>query len=259
MIAKLTTATAAVALCLPLMACQRNSTDNASVTTTTAAGQSSAAAAADVEERDNALVRAVYAVPAGAAVDVYADDQRVFDGLTYQTVTPYREVPGERHSFQVRPSGMAQAEPIATNSEGLDDGGHYTVFAVPGDDASAMLRVVKDDHSLPEAGKARLRVVHAAKDAGEIDIFASGRDDALVDGVNFQTVSSYDDIDPVTGTVTVRREGERAALFTLRDVHFDVGKTYTMVVVGGLTSNPKFDAFVIEDVVSSATALAMRP
>ena len=253
MTVRLTTIGAVAALSLSVGACQRDSTQNAPVTTTTAAGQSAAPAAAAVEERDNALVRVVHAVPAGSTVDVWADDERVFDGLAYKAVTAYREVPGERFSFKVRPAGMAQAEPIATNSEGLDDGDHYTIFAVPGDNAGASLRVVKDDHSLPAAGKARLRVVHASSDAGEIDIYAAGRRDPLFDGVHFQSVSTYRDVDPVAGTVTIRPEGEANAMLTLRDVRFDAGKTYTVVVVGRVKTSPKIDAFVIED-VATATA-----
>jgi hypothetical protein len=252
-----TTAVAAVAaVSFSLVACQRTSTDNAPVTTTTPGGQSTAPAAAGVKERDNALVRVVHAVPAGSTVDIYADDQRVFGAVDYQTVTPYRELPGERASIEVKPAGAPQAAPMATNTEGLDDGEHYTVFAVPGDDAQASLRVVKDDQSLPAAGKARLRVVHASRDAGDIDVYAPGRETPLVDGVRFQGVSAYANVDPVAGTLTVRRDGDRGAVLSLPDVKLDAGKTYTLVVAGNLKATPKADAFVIEDVAAAAPAPA---
>jgi hypothetical protein len=252
-----TTAVAAVAaVSLSLVACQRTSTDNAPVTTTTPGGQSTAPAAAAAKERDNALVRVVHAVPAGSTVDVYADDQRVFNAVDYQTVTPYREVAGERASIEVRPAGAPQGEPVASNTEGLDDGEHYTVFAVPGNDAKASLRVVKDDHSLPASGKARLRVVHASTDAGEIDVYAPGREAPLVDGVNFQSVSAYTHVDPVAGPLMVRREGERNAVVSVPDVKLDAGKTYTLVVAGSLKATPKVDAFVIEDMATAMPAPA---
>lgn len=238
---------AAATLSLTVAACDGRSTKQAPITTTTPGGASAAPPAAQVEDRDNALVRVVHAVPAGASVDIYADDQRVFDSLDYKEVTAYREVPAERFSFAVRPAGAPQAPPLATNSEGLDDGRHYTVFAVPGDDSAATLRVVTDEQSLPAAGKARLRIVHAARDAGEIDLVAAGVKDPLFDGVDFQNVSNYAEIDPVAGTVSVRPEGRTAALLTLRDVRFDAGKSYTVVVVGKVKGAPKLDAFVIED------------
>lgn len=237
---------AASAVALITVACERDATTP--VTTNTPAGQSSAPPAAAVAERDNALVRVVHAVPAGPTVDIFADDQRVFDGIAFKEVTPYREVNAERAAFTMRTTGAPATEPIARNSEGLDDGDHYTVFAVPDDGATAILRVVKDDNAAPAPGKARVRVVHAARDAGELDLMSADRKDPLVDGVNFQTVSSYNDIDPVTGPLTVRPEGKATPLVTLNDTALAAGRSYTLVVVGKAPGNRGLEAFVIEDV-----------
>lgn len=249
-------AVAIAAVAVTVVACQNGrSTDNTPITTTTPAGQSAAPPSKDVAERDHALVRVVHAVPAVAPVDVYADDQRVFDGVAYKSVTPYREVNGERAAFVVRPANTPNGEPLARNSEGLDDGDHYTVFAVPDDKAGgAELLVVKDEQSLPPSGKARVRVVNATPDGGDIDLVASGQKDPLVGGVNRETVSGYETIEPVSGTVTVRPDGKSRALVTLRDVHFDAGKTYTVVVVGRTGASQRLDAIVIQDEASSPAA-----
>jgi hypothetical protein len=244
---------AATGVALLAVACGRDATPP--VTTNTPAGQSSAPPSAAVAERDNALVRVVHAVPAGPSVDVFADDTRVFDGVTFKEVTPYHEVEAERASLTIRTTGAPAGEPIARNSEGLDDGDHYTVFAVPDDDETATLRVVKDDHSPPAPGKARLRVVHAARDAGELDVFAADRKDALVDGVNFQTVSGYAEIDPVAGPVTVRPEGKATPLATLNDTAFAAGRSYTVVVVARAPGNRGLEAFVIEDAPETVSRL----
>lgn len=249
------TVAAVAAVALTVVACQNGrSTDNTPITSTTPAGQSAAPPSNDVAARDHALVRVVHAVPAVAPVDVYADDQRVFDGVEYKSVTPYREVPGERAAFVVRAAGAAAGEPLARNSEGLDDGDHYTVFAVPDDKAGAELLVAKDEQSLPPSGKARLRVVNATPDGGDIDLVASGKKDPLVGGVNRETVSGYETIDPVSGTITVRPDGKQRALVTLRDVHFDAGKSYTVVVVGRTGAAAKLDAIVIQDEASGPAA-----
>lgn len=249
-----TIATVAAAA-LAVVACQNGrSTDNTPITTTTPAGQSAAPPSNDVAARDHALVRVVHAVPAAAPVDVYADEQRVFNGVEYKSVTPYREVPGERAAFEVRAAGAAAGEPLARNSEGLDDGDHYTVFAVPDDKAGTELLVVKDEQSLPPSGKARLRVVNATPDGGDIDLVASGQKDPLVGGVNRETVSGYETIDPMSGTITVRPDGKQRTLVTLRDVHFDAGKSYTVVVVGRAGASAKLDAIVIQDEASGPAA-----
>ena len=53
-------------------ACQPDTTRDAPVTTKTPAGQSTAPSASAAAQRDNALVRFVHAIPAGAAVDLMA-------------------------------------------------------------------------------------------------------------------------------------------------------------------------------------------
>jgi Domain of unknown function (DUF4397) len=259
MLSRIATFTAVVGVVAVTAACERNDTAGSPVKTTTPAGESTAPPAAAVKERDNALVRAVNASATRPSVDVFADDARVFDDVKFKTVTPYREIPGERVSIAVQPADAPGAEPLARNSEGLDDGAHYTIFTVPGDDATTSLLVAKDDHSLPAAGKARLRVVHAVGGGGEIDVFAPGQRDPLFDGVNPKTIAGYREIDPVAGTLTVRPEGKAAPLVTLRDVGIVAGKSYTMVVVGTSAGTAKADAFIFEDAAEPATRQTGQP
>lgn len=241
-------------LMVPLMivGCQQESTRNAPVTTSSPAGQSTAPPAAAAEKRDMALVRVVHAIPADSTVDVFADDNKVFDALAYKTVTPYREIDGQRYTFRLRPAGMNQADPLASNTEGLSDGNYYTVFAVPGDGEAASLRVVADTHSLPSAGKARVRVVHASGDAGELDVYAVGRSQVMFDGVDFQSVTDYDEIDPFSGALELRPEGESNVMLSVPSVRLDAGKTYTIVIVGRVRIAPKLETFVIEDQAMTA-------
>lgn len=253
MLSRIATFTALAGVVVVTTACQRNDTAGSPVTTTTPAGQTAAQPAAVVEERDQALVRAVNASASRPSLDVFADDARVFDSVTFKTVTPYREVNAERVSITLQPSGTSTAEPLARNSEGLDEGAHYTMFAVQGNDATTSLLVAKDDHSVPAAGKARMRVVHAVGGGGEIDVFVQGQRDPLFDGVNAQTIAGYDEIDPVAGSLSVRPEGKTTTLVTLRDVGITAGKSYTMVVVGSSPTNPKVDAFIFEDVAEPST------
>lgn len=248
-----------VVLALTLAACRQDAARSAPVTTTTAAGQSTAEPAAAADARGMALVRVVHAIPAGSTVDLFADDERLFEDIGYKTVTPYREVDGQRYSFALRPAGMAQGDPLVTNSEGLDDGDYYTVFALPGDGTTARLRVVEDHHTLPRTGKARLRVVHASNDAGDVDIFASAAAVTapakvkLFSGVAFEALTDYNEIDPVAGTVELRPKGDANTMLTLPDMHFDAGKSYTLVIVGRVKTAPRLDGFVIEDSVADAS------
>jgi uncharacterized protein DUF4397 len=254
MSARIANAVALVVLTLTvgaLAACDRAETSsNSPVTTTSPAGTSTAPSAAAVDRRDEALVRVVHAIPAGAPVDIYAGDLTVFDNLSYKAVTAYRALDGKRYMFALRPAGMANAKPLSSNSEGLDDGEYYTVFALPGDGNAAHLRVVQDVMTPPVTGKARLRIIHGGADAGEVDIYATGTPTALFDGVDFQAVTNYEDIDPVNGEIEIRAEGQVAPLTKVPVVHIEPGRFYTLVIVGRVRSTPKLEAFLIEDTLN---------
>jgi hypothetical protein len=235
-----------------LASCERAETTSTSpVTTTSPAGTSTAPSAAAADRRDEALVRVVHAIPAGAPIDIYAGDLTVFDNLSYKSVTAYRALDGKRYMFAARPAGMANAKPLSSNTEGLEDGEYYTVFALPGDGNTAHLRVVPDLLTPPPAGKARLRVIHGGADAGEVDIHATGTPGALFDGVDFQSVTTYEDVDPLDGEIEVRKEGQATPLVKVPIAHIEAGKFYTLVIVGRVRSTPKIEAFLIEDALNA--------
>jgi hypothetical protein len=207
-----------------LAGCQRESTRDAPVSTSSPAGQSTAPAASAAASREMALVRVVHAIPAGSTVDLFADDNKVFDSLAYKAVTPYREMDGQRYTFRLRPAGMNQAEALASNTEGLSDGKYYTVFAVPGDGETASLRVVADTHALPSTGKARVRVVQASSDAGEVDVYAVGRTQVLFDSVDFQSVTDYTEFDAMTGALELRPDGDSNVMLAVPNVRLDAAR-----------------------------------
>jgi hypothetical protein len=250
----------AFAVAVSLAACDR-STDNAVVKTTSPSGETAAPPAEAAEERDSALVRFVHAAPTAPVVDVFADDTPAFQKVQYKAVTPYQEIDGQRYTIRLRPSGQNQGDALASNTEGLDDGDHYTIFALPGADADdpAELRVVQDDFTRPREGKARVRIVHATRNAGEVEVVAAGRDDRLFDGVDAGSVSDYDEIDPWAGQLQVRAGGSEQPLATIASANFEAGKVYTVVVVGRTAAGRgtrtaargaaagNVEAFVIED------------
>ncbi len=243
----------ALALAAAGAACDRAETRPVTVTTTSPAGQSTAPSSAALEQRDEAMVRVVHAIPAGAPIDIYAGDLAIFESLAYKTVMPYRVVDGKRYVFSARPAGMPSAKVLSSNTEGLDDGKYYTVFALPGANNGAHLRVVDDLLTAPSNGRAKLRVVHGSIDAGEVDVTVPGGAAALFDGVDFQSVTGYEEIEPLNGPIEIRADGQAAALAIAANVRLEAGHFYTVVIVGNVRSTPKIEAFVIEDAPMPAT------
>ena len=236
-----------VAVAFSAAACERTETSNAPVTTTSPAGSSTAPSGAAAKHRDEALVRVVHAVPGGAQLDLFAGDLLLFDGLGFKSVTPYRAIDGQRYAFALRPAGMAQAKPLSSNTEGLEDGNFYTAIAMPGDGRTPNLRVVNDHLVTPSSGKAGLRIVHAGVDAGALDIRAAGAKDLLYDDVAFQTVSDYREITPINGAIEVTGNDRVLASF---NAHLEAGRFYTIVIVGSANAAPRLEAFLIEDALA---------
>jgi hypothetical protein len=228
------------------VACAQGESSGAEVTTTSPGGRSTAPSSAALESRNEAMVRVVHAVPAGAPIDIYAGDLAVFEGLAYKAVMAYRVVEGKRYVFAARPAGMPNAKTLASNTEGLDDGEYYTVFALPGLNHGVHLRIVDDLLTAPAEGLAKVRVVHGSADAGEVDVLVPGSESALFDGVDFQSVTGYEETAPINGPLAIRG-GDAGVLATIADTRFEAGRFYTIVIVGNARSAPKLEAFVIED------------
>src|SRR6185503_9602258 len=123
----------------------------------------------------------------------------------------------ERRDFVLREaSGKPNAVEIEKNSEGLREGKHYTVVAYENEDGQPVLRVVNDDEDAPSAGKAKVRLIHAAPKMEPVALYAVGQKDKLAGESRFSTVSTWQEVDPMTGPLEVRagddKTGSRAVV-----------------------------------------------
>lgn len=230
----------AAAGAIVLMSACNETRDTGSVTTETASGTNTAANAEIVEERDNALVRVVNAIPGGAA-SIYADQNIAFGNVAYKSVSDWKEMPDDYYGFRVTSAGGTVAsDTLAENREKLSNGGHYTIIAIPENDVSdsekneyGELRVLDDELKPLTNGKARVRFVNAIVGSeDEISVFPKGSDNALVNGVNFKHEAGWNDEDPWTGTLEVRTENKKTLLATIPNVNLEAGKSYTFVFAG---------------------------
>jgi hypothetical protein len=226
------------------------------VTTTSQSGTSTAAPAKEAQQRNKALVRVINAIPGNTAFDVYSGDEKVFDAVAFNKVTPYTELMGERTAFRIKPAGQDSSQLVAENSEALADGKHYTVVIMPGTNDRAAIYVVKDNITEPSSDKAQVRVIHASPDAGEVDIVNKGDNKKLFSGVNFEADTSYAGVDPAKTTLEVRQEGQDKPILTVPNASFEKGKFYTIVVTGKAAGMPKLQTLMIEDQLGTSPASA---
>jgi hypothetical protein len=181
----------------------------------------------ETEVREVALVRFVNATSHSEPVDVYLDQTKVIPAVEKGKVTDYSEWTAERHDIEVRQAGTAA--PAEVNSESLSAGEHYTVVGFSKVDGSAEVAVFPDKDSLPEAGKAGIRLIHVAEGADELEVYSPGASDSLVEGVNFNS-EGFIEVDPTVRSLEIRKEGEKVAALKIPDLTLESGKTTTIVV-----------------------------
>jgi hypothetical protein len=266
---------AALSACVALTIGCGNKTQQAT-TTNTEGATSQAPSGQQAANQKAALVRFVNAVP-GRAVDLWFGDQKAFTDVSYKTVTPYKELPNERHDFKLTRTG--QANPDATNvknSEGLNAGDHYTIVATLDNNGKEKLDVITDRLSEPANGKAKIRVINASGE--EVDVYApaamnsrtSGSADRAKNpnaarneeekwfgGVNQVSSTSYKEVDPMNGTLQIRpanANNKRVARGGVNvPVDLNAGKLYTLVVTGGERGHA-LDVIRVEDQLTGPVA-----
>ncbi len=195
-----------------------------------------------------AFVRYVSAADAHSGTDLYFGDMRLFSTADAKTPTDYKEVPAERRDIVLREAGKPNGTPIEKNSEGLGDGKHYTVVVYEDKDAKPVLRVFNDDESAPAAGKAKLRIIHAAPATEPVGVYAAGQKDKLAGESRFTTASGWQEVDPVNGPLEVRTgSGKNSSVVRIADARIEAGKLYTLIVEGGAKSGQKLHVIQVVD------------
>src|SRR5579885_904775 len=229
-----------LALCVLLAACSGNKTNEPTASNPPAGSTPSEAA-----NQKKAMVRFAQTIPGDSRMDLWFGDMKVFSNIAYKEVTPYVEVPAERHDFKLQPAGDTQTTAPAKNSEGLSAGGHYTIVAARKNakDREYTLNAMNDDLKAPEEGKAKVRVVNAAVGLGKIDVV--GPNGKILTGIGDDSSTSYKEIAPMQGTLEIRRADKSVTALRVPNMSLQAGKLYTIFIVGG--AGQRLEAIPVTD------------
>lgn len=201
------------------------------------------------EARETALVRFVNATTYTEPVDVYVDEMKVIPAIEKDKVTDYSEWNAERHEIGVRPAGNNQQ--LATNSEGLSAGKHYTVVGYTKIDGTPGVAVFPDDKDKPEAGKAGIRLIHVADGADDLAVYPAGGKDSLVNGVDYDS-DSFVQVDPGVRSLEIRKGNEKITTLKIPELSLQPGQTYTIVVA--TDQNRKLHAIQLDNTLPAEGA-----
>lgn len=228
--------------------CAGGKTDRPVVTTKDNGQTSSSPAGTDIARQGKTLVRLVNALPSKTAVDVSGDDRTLFIATPYRTVTSYQEIGDNVVTFRLRAAGTDGV--LTDNQETMRDGGRYTVVAYPNDKGQPQLRILRDE-LVPAPGKARIRVINAAADLGTVDIAMQGQKSPFFSNLREGVEAGFVDIDPTSGNLDIRSDVKTKYPVQLKDVRFEAGRAYSIVLAGWGTA--KIDAITFDDAVTTET------
>jgi hypothetical protein len=144
-------------------------------------------------------IRVLHLSPSAPAVDVFANQGAapVVQALDYLSGTEYLNIPAGTYDFDIAASGQpAAAAVLSVPGLALEAGKFYTAVAF--DQLSAIKPLaLEDDLTGLEAGKIRVRAIHAAAGVGAVDIWnlpSSGAPTRLYSDVPFGGVGDYLDL-----------------------------------------------------------------
>jgi hypothetical protein len=193
-------------------------------------------------------VRLAHLSPDTPPVDVYlssasgAIPAKKFPGVGYGVVSDYLALPAGTYAVAMRGAGAPESSaPVLSTQVTVDAGKAYTVAGV-GKHADLGLRVIEDDLSPPDSGKAKVRIVQASLQAPVLNVsVASGS--TIADGVQFASTTGYREVNQGSWTVNLQRAGG-GGTSTVKCA-LTGGNVYSLIVLdrpNGLTAELRTDA-----------------
>jgi uncharacterized protein (DUF2141 family) len=210
-------------------------------------GKGTAPSSAAAKQADRAMVRFINGT--SQEKDVAFGDMTAFDGVGDRDITAYKELPAERREFKLMTHGGGK-EVLATDSEGLSAGKHYTLLAVTDKQGKATLHNIDDDLTPPDAGKAKVRVINLARGVSKVDLYGKGGKDSIISGAALNSPTDYKTVDPAETELSVRNGTSKKNSVPIKDIDLKSGKLYTILVFQDKKGSLKTKT--VEDVFSAA-------
>ncbi|NKE36138.1 DUF4397 domain-containing protein [Natronococcus sp. JC468] len=220
------------------------------------------AASSDHETNDHPTdtgfqTRVAHLSPDAPNIDVYVDGERVREGISYGTVTDYRDLEPGTYTIQVVPAGEDPAEAVleetveAGDVDSTLDGLLAVIGEVAAENQPLQALFLDDDNSPVDSGTARVRVLHASPDAPAVDVVAGENGDVLFENVAFGE-SDYTEVPEGEYPLVIYPAGDRETSVFETDVSLAGGTVYSAFAIGylepeGALADEPFEILLTED------------
>ena len=205
----------------------------------------------DAESDPDASIRVAHLSPDAPNVDVYVAGDAVLEDVPYRTVSDYLDV--QSGTYQVMITAAGDMDTVVYDQELEVPAGEFTIAALgelAEENEAFGVEVYEDDVSDP-GEDARVRLVHAAPDAPNVDVTVGG--DPLFEDVPFgaagSTTVAAGEYTLEVRPATENNDGDVVAEFDLTP---EAGVVYTGFAVGYLApdeapADTPFDLEVVVD------------
>ncbi len=198
-------------------------------------------------------VRAIHASSDAPAVDVLVNGQKAFENITFGTATDYATVPYGNQKVQVNVAGTntTALQTILWFSRNMD----FTVIALnPVADIDALvLNDSADGNAKPGAGKSKLRLVHAASQAGTVDVYITAPNagieslDPTISNFMFKANTKYLEVNSGAYRVRITAPHSKTAVIDTGAVTLPSGGVFTGVALDPKPGSNAFGALLVQD------------
>lgn len=207
----------------------------------------------DEEPDADASLRVAHLAPDAPNVDVYVAGDAVLEDVPFRAASDYLELPADEYPIEITAAG--DPDTVVFDEDVSVPAGEFTAAALgelADENQPFGLEVYEDDISDP-GENARVRLVHAAPDAPNVDVTVDG--EPLFEDVPFGAAGAVEvpaddyelEIRPATDDV----DGDVVATF---DLSPEPGTVYTAFAVGYLDPDaaPAAEPFDLEVVVDAS-------
>jgi hypothetical protein len=197
-----------------------------------------------------ASVRVVHASPDAPNVDVLVDNAPALTNVAYKAASNYLPAPTGSRNVKVRATGTSTV--VIDQNVTLSQGAFYTILAT-GRVASIAPVVLTDDQTSPASGNIRLRLVHAAPGAGNVDIYVTGPTADIatttptLTNVAFRAASNYLEVPAGTYRVRITPTGTKTVAIDVNNVALTAGQVRTAVAVDAVGGGAPLSAILLAD------------
>lgn len=194
------------------------------------------------------FIRILHASPDAPAVDIYANNNLIAEGLSYKQLTSYLPILPGNYEIQVYPAGNQTNAVIDTNVT-IPQNSAFTVAAA-GELSDIGLMPIPEmfmpNMPMGMGNASFVRFVHLSPNAPAVDItLPDGM--ILFEDVSYTQFTDYLAVNPGTYTLQVRPTGSNQVALTIPDVTLMPGAIYSIFAVGLVGETPPLEAVIAVD------------